>query len=401
MRVRTFRDKSMARVLARVKSEMGPDAVILSNQTVRENGQCLCEIMAAVESDDTGRPEAARDKVVAISPPAHRPQAPKSRAKAAKPAPAVPEIAIAAPAGDDWRREWEDIRSHMLALIKPGLDFDRLEPCQRLALQYLEREGVDDAVLLTLFKSLVERGERTVLSALTRMLAVKPLPSAQWAQRIHVLAGPSGAGKTTAVLRLALARKRLSPNTPVTVVALWDAASGALPLKRYAELSGLGFRSVSSPEEFRDLCAHLGDTGWAFAEMPCLRGEETTDGRLKAMGMAGHPGVAVHLVLSPTCATAQLRAYAARHKAQAPGSIVWTKLDEACNFGALINVAHAVGLPVSALSHGPELTRNLSMAQANEVWKLIFKHQLPGESAGEPQAAPGQGKPARAAKSAA
>jgi flagellar biosynthesis protein FlhF len=402
MRVRTFRDKSMARVLARIKSEMGPDAVILSNQTVRENGQCLCEIMAAVESDEQAQPAPAKDKVVPIPQAAPKAPSPKGRTRAARPeAEAVPEIAIPAPSGDDWRREWDTIRDHMLALIKPGLEFDRLEPRQRLALQYLEREGVDDAVLLTLFKSLAERGERTVLTALSRMVGVRPLPSAQWPQRIHVLAGPSGAGKTTAALRLALARKRLSPNTPVTVVALWDAASGTSLLKRYAELSGLAFRAVSSPEEFRELCGHLGKTGWAFAEMPCLRGEETMDGRLRAMGMAGHPDVAVHLVLSPTCATAQLRAYAARHKAAAPGSIVWTKLDEACNFGALINVAHAVGLPVSALSHGPELTRNLSMATANEVWKLIFKHQLPGEAAREPQAAPGRGKSAPAAKSAA
>jgi len=398
MRVRTFRDKNMARVLARVKSEMGPDAVILSTQTVRENGQCLCEIMAAVETDDTIPPAAARDKVVTIPKAATKAPAPKSRAKAAQP---VPEIEAPAPAGDDWRREWEEIRGHMMALIKPGLDFDRLEPRQRLAMQYLEREGVDDAVILTLFKSLADHGERTVLTALSRMVAIKPLPSAQWPQRIHVLAGPSGVGKTTAVLRLALARKRLSPSAPVTVAALWDAASGTSLLRRYAELSGIAFRAVSSPEEFRELCAHSGQTGWVFAEMPSLRGEETMDSRLRALGMAGHPAVAVHLTLSPVCATAQLRAYAARYKAAAPGSIVWTKLDEACNFGALINVAHAVGLPVSALSHGPELTRNLSMAQANEVWKLIFKHQLPGESAMESQAAPDQGKPAPAAKSAA
>jgi flagellar biosynthesis protein FlhF len=391
----------MARVLARVKSEMGPDAVILSTQTVRENGQCLCEIMAAVETDDAASPATGRDKVVTIPTAAAKAPAPKSRTKTHKAAQPEPEIMAPAPSGDDWRREWEEIRGHMMALIKPGLDFDRLEPRQRLAMQYLEREGVDDAVILTLFKSLAENGERTVLTALSRMVAIKPLPSAQWAQRIHILAGPSGAGKTTAVLRLALARKRLSPGAPVTVATLWDAASGTSLLRRYAELSGITFRSVSSPEEFRELCAHLGQTGWAFAEMPSLRAEETMDGRLRALGMAGHPAVAVHLALSPVCATAQLRAYAARYKAAAPGSIVWTKLDEACNFGALINVAHAVGLPVSALSHGPELTRNLSMATANEVWKLIFKHQLPGEPAMESQAAPGRVKPAQAAKSAA
>lgn len=403
MQVRTFRDKNMARILARIKSEMGPDAVILSNQTVRENGHSLCEIMAAVESGDTAQPVSAQDKVVTM--PQASPKSPPRRqpGRASRPGGETPpDLAIPSPpAGDDWRREWDEIRDHMLALLKPGLKFDRLEPCQRLALQYLEREGVEDAVLLTLFRSLADGGERTVLPALSRMVGIKPLPSGNWGQRVHVLAGPSGAGKTTAVLRLALARKRQHPDAPVTVAALWDGSTGSAMLKRYAELSGITFQSVTSPEEFRTLWESLGPNGWAFAEMPCLRGEESMDQRLRALGMAGHPGVAVHMVLSPTCATSQLRSFASRYRACAPGSIVWTKIDEACNFGALINVAHGMGLPVSALSHGPELNRNLSTASATDVWKLIFKHQLPGEADRECPSGRGMKTDATTAKSAA
>ncbi len=402
MRVRTFRDKNMARILARIKSEMGPDAVILSTQTVRENGQCLCEIMAAVDADEESPNAAARDKVVAIPASSAARRRHESRPGPVPPLTEQPlDAPLPAASGGDWRREWDEIRDHMLALLKPGLNFDRLAPRQRLALQYLEREGVEDAVLLTLFRSLVDREERTVLPALSRLVGFKPLPSAQWAQRVHVLAGPSGAGKTTAVLRLALAKKRQNPDDPVTVAALWDGSADMSRLKRYAELSGLAFRSVASPEDFRSLWESLGKKGWAFAEMPCLRGEETMEHRLRTLGMAGRPEVAVHLVASPTCSTAQLRAFAARYKAGAPGSIVWTKLDEACNFGTLINVAHAVGLPISALSHGPELTRNMRPADATDVWKLIFKHQLPGVTIEEPRPGRDTEQAATTAKSAA
>ena len=36
----------MTAVLAQVRQELGPEAVILGNQTVRENGRALCEVMA-------------------------------------------------------------------------------------------------------------------------------------------------------------------------------------------------------------------------------------------------------------------------------------------------------------------------------------------------------------------
>ncbi|QLA19707.1 flagellar biosynthesis protein FlhF [Desulfolutivibrio sulfoxidireducens] len=371
MRVKTFRDKNMGRVLARIKSELGPDAVILSNQTVRENGQCLCEIMAAVDTDE-GSPQAGvENKILTI---------PQNTV-----APAAPGPAAGVPDGD-WRREWEEIRGHMLALMKPGLALDKLDPRQRLAMHYLEREGVEDAVLLTVFRSITKCGEKTVLPALSRVVTVKPLPSGEWNQRIHVLAGPNGAGKTTAVLRLALAKKREHPETPVHVATLLDGGGDGSMLKRYAELSGIAFHSVSGAEKYRELCASLGRNGFVFAEMPSLRPGENMDERLRALGMAGSPEVAVHLVVSPTCSTSQLKAFAGRYRVAAPGSIIWTKLDEACNFAGLVNMAYIARLPVSALSHGPDLTRSLVPASANAVWKLVFKHQLPGDSREEADA---------------
>jgi flagellar biosynthesis protein FlhF len=42
-------------------------------------------------------------------------------------------------------------------------------------------------------------------------------------------------------------------------------------------------------------------------------------------------------------------------------------------------MAHASSLPVSALAYGPELTQGMTPASGKAVWKLLFKHQLPGD----------------------
>ena len=77
----------------------------------------------------------------------------------------------------------------------------------------------------------------------------------------------------------------------------------------------------------------------------------------------------------------QTQAFLKRYKSDGPGSLVWTKLDEAVSFGSIVNVAWAAGLPVSALSYGAELKESLSPATEPLVWRLIFKRQLPGQAA--------------------
>ena len=96
---------------------------------------------------------------------------------------------------------------------------------------------------------------------------------------------------------------------------------------------------------------------------------------------ATQPKAATHLTLSPYCDAMQTQAFLKRYKSDGPGSLVWTKLDEAVSFGSIVNVAWAAGLPVSALSYGAELKESLSPATEPLVWRLIFKRQLPGQAA--------------------
>lgn len=49
MQVRTFTGKSTSEIMARIKSELGPDAIILSNQKQSRKGAVCYEIMAALD----------------------------------------------------------------------------------------------------------------------------------------------------------------------------------------------------------------------------------------------------------------------------------------------------------------------------------------------------------------
>jgi flagellar biosynthesis protein FlhF len=88
-----------------------------------------------------------------------------------------------------------------------------------------------------------------------------------------------------------------------------------------------------------------------------------------------------HLVLSPYFSASQYADIARRYHCPQLKSLIWTKLDEACTFGALLNVARLMELPVSALSFGSGLKNSIVPAASEQLWRLIFKHQLPGACA--------------------
>ncbi|EFL50464.1 flagellar biosynthesis protein FlhF [Solidesulfovibrio fructosivorans JJ]] len=371
MRVKTFRGESMATVLSQVRQELGSEAVILGNQTVRENGHCLCEVMAALEQPE--KPLVQPQKQAEPAP---------ARKNANGPARQAATVAPSSPAPADWTREWDEIKGHMLALLRPRMDFGILAPRQRLALEYLEREGVDEASILALFRSIVDGGEDKVIPALSRMVRVKPLTAGQWPQTAHMFVGPSGVGKTTALLRQALAVRREESGRRVVVVnADGDRGKGRLLLRHYAELSGLTYAEADGPEDFRRILDGAASGDAVFIDTPGLRGEGAMAGWCREMGIAGRTDLCAHLVLSPLYAPAQTAHFWRIYACEPLASIIWTKLDEACNYGCLVNMAHAASLPISALAHGPELTHGMTPASGKAVWKLLFKHQLPGEYA--------------------
>lgn len=180
MRVKTFRGTSTAAVFAEIKAEFGDDAVILSNKTAEENGRRIHEIMVGIENhEEPVQKRSTREEVIDD---------------------AMNNL-------PDWCQEWNQIKGHMMALLKPQMNLNLLAPRQRLALEYLEREGVESKVILDLFQQLRGDKARPILPELEKIVPVRPLHSSEWKEKFHALAGPHGVGKTSTIIRLALKEK--------------------------------------------------------------------------------------------------------------------------------------------------------------------------------------------------
>ncbi len=419
MHLKTYTGSSTQEILAKIKEELGPDAVILSNRTVRKDGERLYEVTAGVERNvppvDTA-PAAGASKAAAnfaYATAGHLGQEGAKRIKEKdedailSPSQLVKQMASnyiqesqkndESPAYSqnsagwaDWHKEWLQIKDHLFALMKPSLQMERLSPRQRVALEYLQREGVSDAVIIELYRRLLASPEDSVLQSLSEIVPIVPWGGMAWEQRLHCFAGPFGVGKTTTALRMALLLRAQNPSCRIAFInADCLRGNGRLVLRHWAELSDFGYVEAQGIDSMKKaLVAHAG-ADKIFVDLPSLRVQNLTYDRQEndfslqdqyaQLGIVGNSAgtKATHLVLSPTYDGTQLLSFLNRYAPDGAASIVWSKLDESISFGSIVNAAAACHLPISALSYGAELRDTLSVAADSLLWRLIFKRQLP------------------------
>ncbi len=350
MQVKTYVGRSATEIMARIKSELGPDAIILGTHTRTIDGTTQVEILAARE---TPLPSGETPLPTTNQPSASSPLDPLVGA------PTSPSTDPTA----SLLREWELLRRHLMAALKPGLDTAGLSPQQRLLLDTLERENVEDTVRLALAERFRAEPSVAMLPLLEGLTPVRPWTPTTWPGRVHLFAGPSGGGASTVALRLALHVKRAQPKLRLILVH-GAANQSRFMLRHYAELSGLTFRDAHldgwpTPEEF-DLCL--------------------VDAPVTALGSIPQPlrhETFVHAIMPALLSTAHTQRFLDRVQGPHLASIIWTKLDEACSFGQIVNQAVRTNLPVSLISMGGELKNTLASPSARDLWRLILRHQLP------------------------
>lgn len=403
MHVKTYTGTNSQELLAQIKAELGPEAVILGNRSFRKDGVRCHEVTAGVERALFGKGSSAagNGKSAAKSAGANGKSA-SAKGHSAQNASNMQQVtdilnaAIGSGAGlgasgmgsggtnppgwTEWHKEWLQIKEHLFALMKPSIQMERLTPRQRVALEYLQREGVSDVVALELYRHLLASPGASVLESLGNMVPVRTWGLEEWQQRIHLISGPFGAGKTTSAIRMALALRSQKPDMKIAFInADCTRASGRLILRHWAELSDFTCYEASDAGAMRKALTASADADRVFIDMPALGREENLHDVKARLGL-GDVDAPTHLVMPPHHDSMQISAFLSRYEVRGTGSLIWSKLDEAVSYGGLVNVAAACKMPVSSLSHGPGLQRSLSPATETLLWRLIFKRQLPGET---------------------
>ena len=279
----------------------------------------------------------------------------------------------------DWS---EPYRSVAQALSSLGL------PSGLRAMLMGELQRLESADLSPSLESTLEALEARLLSAL-KMPTSKSSKSAKnfnsTRAGLHVLAGPSGAGKTSLICRLALAAAGAQGPASQAIVSYRDARAGAWSqLQTLAAQAGIDCYRAPDEATFQVILTELSDRKTVWVDTPGLNYMDIAQS-LKDQ----HHKACLHAVL-PVDATLTS---AARVVVQGHGvwsSLMLTKLDEAAHPWPLIAALTEFSTPVSWVSEGA-----VAPLRAFEAKDIIHSALAPlnGLAISQPQT-PAECKPA-------
>ena len=417
MKMKVFHADTMHEAIRSIKEELGPDALILSTKRVRRGslpfslfGRSLLEVTAAVDSiaDQAAQDRQTTSLGAQDIGPSTLNQRAASRAfqdtlNAALradtptelggahvriPPPATQSGAEPVPSGRflHLMNECLDLQARLVSWLpseshQAGLDFSA--PLGR-ACRFLVAQGLRPSTAERLCCALRSRlsaealqSDREIQDALhhlcRELIRVSgPLLDVETDYKVAMFVGPSGVGKTTAIVKL-VAHYRLQENRSVALITLDTCRLAAVEhLRLYAKVLGVPLETAQTTSDVREAIRRHRQANLIMIDTPGFGPHETA--QLMTLGglKDSYGSIETHLVLSATTRMQDLRRTMTRYEACAPSHLLFTKLDETEEYGNLLELAHQTSLPLSYWSNGQRVPEDFEQADSARLADLLL-----------------------------
>jgi flagellar biosynthesis protein FlhF len=415
MKIKRYTAVTMRAALALVRSEQGPDAVILSSR----RGEDGIEVIAAVDYDEalfvaatrqpapatqtTPAAETSAAEVAAAPAPAHANQ-PAAAAVVPVPAKAVPAKAVPAqvvPAASvrkgsaapavmrpdmgyvAMQRELRDLRQ----LMETGLagmtwnDKRLREPLKARILEELSAMDIAPDVAMALADLAPRRTTLENPSHIPLALLAKHLPIVDDLSDISggvmAVVGPTGAGKTTTIAKLAARWCMRHGSQDLALVSTDSYRIGARDqLLTYARILGVPMHAANSGKDLARVLDKLKSKKLILID---TAGMGPHDVRLSEQLAALRLGAARARVLLALPAQGECHALEEIVQAFAPltpVACILTKVDEAASLGAVISTTLRHKLKIAYVCDGQRVPDDLHAAHRKRVWLVRTALQM-------------------------
>lgn len=420
MIIKKFTAPTMTEALAKVREELGTDAIILNTRSERRGGvldfmgKQQVEVTAAIDDHPPGRAPARvqRTPTASVGPgesvrrPSERPVSYEPpRVPQVPPPPPPPPPTPPSPAEVDVKtigdrlnidRIVDDIRDlkrsiKTLADTAVAGDLDGLPTNFRSLLASMQSSGMDDRIAKRIVRQLLNETSGTELTdirairnrasdlLLAGMGDPSPILFTGAKPRIVAFVGPTGSGKTTTIAKLAT-DFTLNHAKRVSVLSIDTKRVDAVgQLKAYCRIIDIPLFIAYSPDELPGL-------------MPGMMGSDITLVDTPGSGPMDRPQMIemveflqrmvpqeVHLTLSVTTSLMEMHRVNDNFGLLKPNRVLFTKLDETDSYGAMLSFAVLTGKPMSYVTFGQNVPGDFAVADPRDVIKKTLERRVEAE----------------------
>ena len=391
MKIKRYTAVSMRAALAQVRAEQGPDAVILSSR----RGEDGIEVIAAVDYDEALFADANRQRPAPIIAPA-APKAPIASAapRTATPAPAPASMPRPTPAAaaamaqrapqqsaaldmgyGAMQRELQDLRR----VVETGLagmtwsDKRLREPLQARVLEELSAMDIAPDVAMALAaltprRTSLENPSHIPLALLAKHLPIVNDPTCVTGG-ITAVVGPTGAGKTTTIAKLAARWCMQHGSQDLALVSTDGYRIGAREqLMTYARILGAPMHAANGAKELVRVLERLKSKKLILIDTAGMgpRDERLTE-QLSALKY-GASGARVLLALPAQAEGQALDEIVCAFVRVKPAACILTKVDEAASLGAAISTVLRHKLKIAYVCNGQRVPEDLHASHLKRIW---------------------------------
>ena len=345
MKVKKYVGKNMQDTIFKVKAELGSDAIILNTRKFTEGGifgffaKEKVEVLAGVE-------EEVRNK--------------------------KPET----------NREIQEIKSMLSNLNKNWNEDDFVrslsEPLKRV-FDLLIQEGVNESLARYLIEQMQDSDnpeeQMEILSNEMEDIIGAPAPLVVKSdnQKVVALIGPTGVGKTTTIAKIAADFVQNNDYKVGLVTADTYRIAAVQQLKTYSDIINIPLEVVYDEDEFaKVLASKYKDYDLILLDTPGSSWNDKVQlGRLKKL-VNKNLIDETHLLLSLNSSNDNIEKVIEKFSELNPNRFLLTKIDEATNFGNILNLGYNYKQPFSYFSAGQDVPDDIEVAYQEKLMPLIL-----------------------------
>lgn len=395
MRIKKYAASTMKEALLQIKQDLGEDAMILKTRKLPGKifslgEQNRVEVTAAIDESGAG--------ATATAPPLNLSSrgtyTRKGKTGPAKPPPEAPKAVPFPPRGrDDSMAERfqflelrEDIRE-LKGLLESILSTGESSAAGGFAGAWaiLYKRLIDSEISEQAARELIGevKGaadspgrdiDRKFLSVLSRSFPVSgPIKEKDDGPSIAAFVGPTGAGKTTTIAKLA-AHYSLNKGKVASIITADTYRIAAIEqIRAFADIVDIGLQVVFAPEEIADALVACENDDIVFVDTAGRSQRNAEHMReLDAFLDRLRPDE-THLVLNATTKDSDLGDIVKRYDGYGISRLLFTKLDETARLGNIFNTVRRSGIPVSYFTTGQSVPDDIELAQPGRFVQRLWE----------------------------